>query len=147
MRSRFVLYALVATVFVGGIAFAADALVESDRDQLEELATALTSGRPHGRTDAVLRWTDLSREPISITRGRSVQHFDERDDHRLAETFARVLAPFTTDNLDVVQRSISVKDDRAIVALRVRADGKLVDVSFRLAKSGQGWLVTQLRVL
>src|SRR5690606_1171978 len=94
MRPRFVVHAVVATFLIGGIAFAADALVESDREQLEQLASDLTAGRAHQRVDAVLRWTDLSREPVSVSRGGNVSHFDERDDHRLAESFARALAPF-----------------------------------------------------
>jgi len=147
MRPRFVVHAVVATFLIGGIAFAADALVESDREQLEQLASDLTAGRAHQRVDAVLRWTDLSREPVSVSRGGNVSHFDERDDHRLAESFARALAPFATSELEVVQRSVSIDGDRATVAVRARADGRLVDVSFRLARSGQGWLVTQLRAL
>lgn len=140
------LYAVVATLLIGGVAFAADALVESDRERLAELASDLTEGRAVARTDAVLRWTDLSRAPVSVTRDGRVSRFDERDDHRLAESFARALAPFTSEDLEVVQRSVSVDGDRAVVAVRARSGGELQDVSFRLTRSGQGWVVTHLRV-
>lgn len=145
MRSRFIVHALVATFLVGGVALVADALVETDEEHLAQLTSDLTEGRADARPDAILRWTDLSREPVALTQRGQVTHFDEHDDHRLAQSVTRALAPFATDDLRVVQRSISVSGDRATVAVRARADGEIVDVTFRLARSGQGWLLTHLR--
>lgn len=145
MRSRFVLHALAATLLVGGIAFAADALVETDEEQVTELIDDLTQGSAVARVDAVLRWTDLSRESVSIASGRSVDRFDEQDEHALAEQLGEALAPFSSSSLEVVQRSVRVDGDRATVAVRVRADGELHDASFRLSRNGQGWLVTDVR--
>lgn len=145
MRPRFVVYAIVATVLIGGTAFAADALVVSDREQLEELADELTESPRAQRVEAVLRWTDLSRVEVSVTRDRDVQRFEDQEDYALAEEVADALAPFTAGDLEVVQRSVSIDGDRATVAVRVRAEGSLHDATLRLARSGQGWLVTDLR--
>jgi len=145
MRPRFIVHAVIATFLIGGVALAADALVETDEEQLAELAADLTDGRADARPDAVLRWTDLSREKVEVTRGGQVTRFDEHDDHRLAQSVARALAPFAAEDLEVVQRSVSVNGDRATVAVRARAGGEIVNATFKLARSGQGWLVTHLR--
>lgn len=145
MRPRFVLYAIVATLLIGGVAFAADALVVSDREQLEQLADDLTMGDADERIDAVLRWTDPSRAPITLTQDRDVARFGEEDDYALGEQVGDALAPFATDDLEVVQRSVRVDGDRGTVAVRVRADGELHDATLRLERSGQGWLVTDVR--
>lgn len=145
LKGRFVVYALASTLLIGGIAVAADALVESDQEQLEQLVEDLTEGRGDHRTDAILRWTDLSREPISMTSPAGTATFDESDELALADEVTSALDPFTRSDLEVVQRSISVNGDRATVAVRARAGGAVHDVTFRLARSGQGWLVTDLR--
>ncbi len=145
MSTRFVVYGIIATALIGGVAFAADALVVSDREQLEQLANDLTEGDAGERIDAVLRWTDPSREPVTLTRGREVSRFEEQDDYALAEELGSALAPFESDELDVVQRSVRVDGDRGTVAVRVRADGELHDATMHLARSGQGWLVTDVR--
>jgi hypothetical protein len=145
MRSRFVVHALFATLAIGGIAFAADALVETDEEQLGQLVEDLTAGSTGARVDAVLRWTDLSRETISVRQGRAVSRFEEQDDHALADELTDALAPFAASALEVVQRTVQVQGDRATVALRVRSEGQLHDASFRLARSGQGWLITDVR--
>lgn len=147
MRSRFLVHGLIATLLIGGIAVAADALVESDRERVQALAFDLTEGRAHERADAVLRWTDLSLASVRITESGRVAQYDERAEHALAQRIARLLSPFAAEDLEVVQRSVRVDGDRATVAVRVRAEGQLVDASFGLERSGQGWLVTELRRL
>jgi hypothetical protein len=44
-----------------------------------------------------------------------------------------------------VQRSVHIEGDRATAAVRARAAGALYDASFRLSRSGQGWLITDVR--
>lgn len=143
--NRFVLYGLVATLVIGGVAFAADALFVSEHEELEQLASDLTRPDADERVDAVLRWTDPSREPVTLTRGRDVQRFEEQDDYGLAQGLGDALAPFDAGDLEVVQRSVRIDGDRATVAVRVRGDGELHDATLRLARSGQGWLVTDVR--
>jgi hypothetical protein len=144
MTSRFVVYALVATLTVGAFAFAADALVVSDQEQLEALADDLTKGA--ATTDAVLGWVDLSRENVQISGEGGVERFGESEDVALGERVATLLDPVTSGSVEVVQRSARASGDRGTVAVRLRVDGQIHDVTARLARSGQGWLLTDLRV-
>jgi hypothetical protein len=139
------LYALVATFVIGGVAFAADAFVVSDRDQLEILAGELTSGAPETRLDGVLGAIDLSRAAVTITSDRQPTRYEDGDSYALDEHVARTLEPFTARDLEVVQRAIHVDGDRGTVALRVRADGSVHDARIGLVRSGQGWLITDIR--
>lgn len=142
--SRFVLYAVIATLAVGGTALAADALVESDTERLEQLADELDEGEG---VDAVLRWSDPERAEVSVGAGDARSRvYGEGDDVALSEAVTRALAPLDTDDLDVVQRSVTVDGDRGTIALRARADGDAVNATLRLARNGQGWLVTSVRV-
>ncbi len=141
MRPRFVVYTVVATLLIGTVAFAADAFFVSDREQLEQLSDELTSGAP---ADAVLRWTDPSREPVTVRHDGVRDRFDEQDDYLLSERMAEALAPLAESDRDVVQQSVRVNGERGTVALRVRSEGDLHDVTLRLARNGQGWLVTDV---
>lgn len=139
MQRRFFVYALVATVAIGGIAFAADALVVSDLEQVEQLADELTGDVD--RVDVLQQRIDLAREPVVVGTSR----FDESEDYALTEALAEALDPIGSGELDVVQRSVEVDDTRATVALRVRTGGALSDTTIDLVKNGQGWLVTRVR--
>ena len=134
MSSRFAVHAVLATLIVGGFAFAADALVVSDEEAVEELADALAEGG----SDEVADWVDLTRAPLRIqTDGRAVV-YDEGDEIEAGDALAEALAPFAGE-VEVVQRSASVDGDRATVALRVRSEGELHDATFHLARGGSSW--------
>ncbi|HJL17797.1 MAG TPA: hypothetical protein RMH99_19185 [Sandaracinaceae bacterium LLY-WYZ-13_1] len=145
MQTRFVLYALVATAMVGGFAFVADALVTSDEEHLTAIAEQLTEAERGERVEGVLRWMDLSREPVRLEHGERVRRFREDDDHRLAEGVHDALAGFDAEDLEVVQRSVRVDGERGTVAIRARARGELHDVTLHVVRSGQGWLIERVQ--
>jgi hypothetical protein len=144
MRTRFAVYAVIATLAIGLVAFAADALVVSDTEALEPLADDLAS---QNGADAILRWVDLSREPVTIERGRDADLFEEQEEAALADALADVLSAFASSDAEIVQQSVSVEGDRASVATRVRAEGALHDARLELTRNGQGWLLSRVRML
>lgn len=143
---RFAVWALIATVGTGGVALAADALVESDEERISEVADAMTGSAPERRIDALLAWVDPTRIPVTVRANGYVDRFGE-DDGDPAESIRGALAPLSTDSLDVVQRSVSVEGERATVALRVRSEGEIVDAQLALRRDGQTWLVSEVRRL
>lgn len=144
MQSRFVLYSVLATLFIGGFAFVADALVVSDEEHLGELAEAVTEGDGQARVDAAMRWMDLSRAEVTVRQNGSSATFDEGDGFRLQREVEDALSAFRDPDAEVVQRSVDVDGERATVAVRVRTGGAAHDASFHLVRSGQGWLVERL---
>ena len=129
MRFRLFLYAAVAASLVGGTALVADALTVSDEEAVEQLADDLI-GDP---TSVQLHWTDPDREPVAV-------QVDGRPG-----SFEAVVGAFDGDDVELVQRSVSIEDDQATLAVRARVDGSLRDARFRLARDTErGWLVTRV---
>jgi hypothetical protein len=144
--ARFAVWGLVATVAIGGVALAADALVESDQEQVAELADALVGPRADRRVDTVLAWVDPTRVELTVRAGGGAERFGE-DDGDPGDAVRDALAPLGSASLDVVQRSVTVDGDRASIAVRARCDGELVDAQLGLRRDGQSWLVDAIRVL
>ncbi len=143
---RFGTWALVATFAVGGVALAADALVESDEERIDDLIDAATQRAGDRRMDAVLSAIDPARVELTVADGRAVMRFGE-DDADPSDAIRDTLAALESDDLEVVQRSIAVRDDPADVSLRVRSRGDVVDFQLGLARDGQSWLVQTIRRL
>lgn len=140
MPSRFIVHAVLATLIVGGFAFAADALVVSDEEHLDELADDLIEGE----TGDLLRWVDLSRVPVSLqVQGRTVRYLDG-DDLAVSDALADALEAFGASDLEVVQRARVIDADRATVSVRARAHGNLHDATFHLVRGGSSWWIERL---
>jgi hypothetical protein len=146
MHRRFVVYALFATLAIGGIAFAADALVVSDVEQVEHIADVMTEGSDVDRADALSSWVDLTREEVIVSRGSETERYGERNDFALSETLTDGLSSLGEGEVDVIQRSVEVDGDRATIALRTRGAGELCDTTIELHRNGQGWLVSRVRI-
>ncbi|MDQ3034274.1 MAG: hypothetical protein M3Y87_17840 [Myxococcota bacterium] len=143
---RFTVWGIAATLGVGCVALAADALVESDQEQIAEMADALVGPRVERRTDAVLAWVDPTRVELTLRADGETSRFGEYDDDPGA-AIRDALEPLSRGPLDVVQRSVSVEGDRARVALRVRSEGEIVDAQLALRRDGQSWLLDEIRIL
>jgi hypothetical protein len=144
--SRFALWTLVATLGIGGVALVADAIVESDEERIAEVADALTGASSDRRIDAVLAWVDPTRVEVAIRADGSTERFGEEDGDP-GDAIRAALAPFASERIELVQRSIAVAGDEAELAVRVRADGEVVDATIDLRRDGQAWLVREVRRL
>lgn len=138
--ARFTVWALVATVAIGAVTLAADALVVDDSERVGELADLLDEGNP----DALLAWVDTERADVVVRADGRTRRFGPDDD--VASPIRAALAPFA-ERHELVQRNVVVEGDRADVALRVRASGEVHDVLLGLRRDGQSWLVTEVRRL
>lgn len=138
-------YLLVAALSVGGVAVMADALVVTDREQLEAFVDTLSGEIAAERIDAALRYTDPAQQPVELRSGRYRQSFN--DPYELATEARDSLSPLLGDDVELLQDSIELEDTHASIALRLGAATGVYDVEFRLAKHGDTWLVSRVRVL
>lgn len=145
MRSPLVLYGAIASLILGAGVLTADALVTSDEERLEQLGEDLTERAPDERVGAVLAWTDLSRAAVELSTDEGRVFYEEQDDVRLGDDLAEALAPFADARLEVIQETVRLDGDRATVAVRARDGSAIHDVTFGLARSGQGWLIERVR--
>lgn len=129
MRFRLFLYAAVAASLVGGTALVADALTVSDEEAVERLADDLIDDP----ASTQLEWTDADRVPVAV-------QMDGRPG-----TLSAVFRAFDGDDVELVQRSVSIENDQATLAVRARVDGDLRDARFRLERDAErGWLITRV---
>ncbi|MGE0787854.1 MAG: hypothetical protein AB7S26_19425 [Sandaracinaceae bacterium] len=144
MSSRLVIYGALVAAIAGGGALMTDLLVESDDERIEELADALADG---SGAERVLRWSDPEVATVSVSdRSARTERFRDGDEADLSDAVHDALSPLDGSNLDVVQRTVRVDGDRALIAMRARADGDTVDATVALARDGQRWLVTSVQV-
>lgn len=145
-RGKFVFWVLVTSALCGGVAFAADALVETDEEHIEALGDALTGPRPDARVDDLLSWIDPGRVPLVVRAGGHTTRFDEGGDDP-GQAVREALAPLRGEGVELVQRSIAVEGDEARLSTRVRVSGGLLDVDLAMQRDGQGFWVREVRVL
>ena len=141
MRSRFIAYSVAATLVIGGFAFAADAFVVSDEEELELVAESLLDGSETERVDALLRTVDATRLAVRVGDRRY-----EDNDTSLDDAVGDAIGPLLEPGLEVVQRSVTVRGERGTIALRVRREGELRDGTLQFTRSGQGWLLSRVAV-
>src|SRR5258706_11839047 len=123
MRLKLVLYSMIAALLISGIAWAADALTTTDEERLEVLADALSN--PSNRLSGLLAWSDPSRMALSVHDAQGTRRIG--DDADLADELGQTLAPLD-GSTEVVQRTITVQEQHATIALRVRGQGEVHDL-------------------
>lgn len=135
-------FALLATLALGTAA--ADAMVETDVERLDEVAAVLTRPDADSRVDGLLAWADPAREPVYVSAGRS--HYRVDDGADLPDALHEALGPLGQSGpLEVLQDDVSVRGETGTVALGARIDGERVDVTLTLRREGQGWLLAGVR--
>lgn len=144
--SKIALYGAAFIALVGGVAAVADAMVVTEREQLEAFAEAVTGEVSGKRIDAGLRYADPTVEPIEVMSFEGRWSFDEDNAPSLAAKARSTLAPLEESTLRVVQESVHIDNDDGRVALRLHTKNGLVNVTFTLRRHDQRWLVRRVLV-
>lgn len=147
MKSRFLVQTVLVALLVGSVALVADALVVTDEERLEAFVQAVTGEVETRRVDAALAYAEPARVPVETLVGNDSTYYVEGQEVDLAERARRILAPYTGEDVRLLQKSIEIDDDRALVALRLGTREGTSNVQFRLVRRGDGWLVSRVRVL
>jgi len=147
MQSRFLIQSVVVALLVGSVAMVADALVVTDEERLEAFVDAVTGDVETRRIDAALSYVDPARVPVEVMVSDDSRLYEEGQEVDLAERARHTLGPYTGEEVRLLQKSIELDDDRALVALRLGTRHGTANVQFRLVRRGDGWLVSRVRVL
>ncbi|MAQ16788.1 MAG: hypothetical protein CMN30_18600 [Sandaracinus sp.] len=142
---RIALYAVAIAVVIGGLAAAADALVLTDEERLEQLVDALDGEVDDGSLDEVLRFVATDREPLEVS-SREGNDLYEDADADLAQRARGILRSLRGSEVEVVQHTIEIEGDEAEVALRARTRHGVLDAQLDLVRHGERWLVWRARV-
>jgi len=146
MLKRTATYGFILLTIVGAIATTVDALVLTDEERLEAFTDKLSGDVTNQRIDEALDFADPDREPVELMSGRFHAYYDDGQGAELAERAHRELAPLTGSEATMLQRSIHIDGNQALVAVRVRTRGGVVDARFDLERHGDGWLIQRVRL-
>ncbi len=146
MLRRFTIYTFILVTAVAGIAMAVDALVLTDEERLEAFTDTLTGDVTDQRIDQALDFADPDREPVELIAGHTRSFYNDGQGAELAERAHHELAPLAGSEATLLQRTIHIDGDEALVAVRVRTREGVIDASFNLTRHGDGWLIRKVRV-
>ncbi|HEX5659598.1 MAG TPA: hypothetical protein VFX59_20520 [Polyangiales bacterium] len=130
---------------MSGVAVAADALVNSEREQLEGFVEVATDGALSDRLDGTLGFVDPAAVPVRLVQGADAQEFTDRNE--LAEAVRGALGVFDSSKQELLQQAVTVDGERATVTTRMGDSAYEQTVIYDLVRKGERWLVRRVRTL
>jgi hypothetical protein len=142
-RAQLALWSFTVVLVVALGTAAADAMVETDAERLDEVGRVLGRADPDARIDGLLAWADPSREPVYVSAHRAHVRVDDAAD--LSSALHDALDALAGGPVEIVQDEVSVRGETGTVSVGARVDGERVDVTLTLRREGQGWLLSGVR--
>lgn len=134
-----------AAAVVAGV-WAADALVVTERERVEDFVAAVTGRVTVERVDAALRYVDPARQSVELTVFDETETYAQDDAAALRARARSALQRYEGQTFRVLRRDIDVRPAVATVALQVLSEQGLRAVDFTLHRHGDAWLVGRVRV-
>jgi hypothetical protein len=144
---RFAIPFLIAALSLSGVAVAADALVTTEREELDGFVDEVTAERPDARLDGALAYVNPSQVPLRLSADGAMREFEAGDSRELAEAVRGALNVFDSNDQDLLQHSVRVDGDHATVTTRVGDAQYEQTVIYDLVRRDERWLVRSVRVL
>jgi hypothetical protein len=126
---------------------AADALVVTEREELDGFVDDVTSSKVEARLDGALSYTNASQVPCRLSSDGKVRVFSEGESAELSEAMRAALSVFDSDKQSLLQHSVRVDGDRATVTARLGDERYEQTVIYELTRDHDRWLVRSVRVL
>ncbi len=130
---------------VAGVAIVADALVVTDEERLDAFVDDVTGDG--ARVTRALGYADPSRVPVEVVHGDALDVYGDGQEVDLADEAHDALSALNEREATLVQKTIEIRGDNALVALRLQTGDGPVSAQFRLVRRGDGWLLSRVRVL
>jgi hypothetical protein len=137
----------VCLLSLSGVAVAADALVVTEREQLDGFVDDVTAAQVDARLDGTLSHTNPSDTPCRLTVDGQATVYGPGEGTELAEALRSALRVFDSDKQALLQQSVRVDGDRARVTARLGDEAYEQTVIYELERGHDRWLVRSLRVL
>jgi hypothetical protein len=141
---RIILPVLVVFVLVSAVSAVADALVVTETERLGDLAGIFASEEPGRRVDELLRYVAPEREALEVTADGRHYVFADGQEVEAADTLRAALDFADRPAVESVQESVTLEADTPVVALRLRANGELHDLTLYLSRHDDRWLARRI---
>jgi hypothetical protein len=138
---------LIGFLSLSGVAVAADALVTTQREELDGFVDEVTRDKADARIDGALSYVNPSLAPVKVSADGDIREYRGGESRELAEALRGALGVFDSSDQDLLQQSVRVEGDQATVTTRVGDSGYEQTVIYDLVRRDERWLVRSLRVL
>jgi len=140
------IHLFVILSIVVGAAAVVDAVVVTDREQMEQFVAAVTGKVSENRIDGALRYADPSAVSMELVHDGRRHRYDDRNARDLMPDARRALATLEGSRLSLIQENIQVDGERARIALRLRTNAGLANTVFDLRRQDDRWLLRRVIV-
>jgi hypothetical protein len=138
---------LITALSLSGVAVAADALVTTDREELDGFLDDVTRGQLDQRIDGALAHINPGAQPLRLQADGHVQKFEAGESSELSESVRQALGVFDSPKQKLLQHSVRVDGARATVTTRMGDSNYEQTVIYDLARQDERWLIRGVRVL
>jgi hypothetical protein len=138
---------IVCLLSLSGVAVAADALVVTEREQLDGFVDEVTAAQVDARLDGALSYTNPSDIPCRLTVDGQARVYGAGEGTELAEAMRAALRVFDSDKQTLLQQSVRVDGESARVTARLGDEGYEQTIIYELEREQDRWLVRAVRVL
>jgi hypothetical protein len=138
---------LISALSLSGVAVAADALVTTQREELDGFLDDVTRNRLDVRIDGALAHINPSVVGLRLQVDGRVQRFADGDSGELAESVRQALGVFDSSKQQLLQHSVKVDGERATATIRMGDSSYEQTVIYDLVRKGERWLIRAVRVL
>jgi hypothetical protein len=138
---------LIAFLSLSGVAVAADALVTTQREELDSFVDDVTRDKADSRIDGALGYINPSVLPVKLSAAGSLQEYAGGESQDLSEAVRSALGVFDSADQDLLQESVQVDGDHATVTTRLGDASYEQTVIYNLVRRDERWLVRAVRVL
>jgi hypothetical protein len=138
---------LVSALSLSGVAVAADALVVTQREELDGFVDAVSREDADNRVDGALSYVDSDLVPLRLASEGKVQRFEADDRAQLSENLRQVMSVFDGKQQELLQHSVRVDGDHARVTTRIGDASYEQTVIYELVRKNERWLIRSVRAL
>jgi hypothetical protein len=140
------IYLLVILSIVVGAAVVIDAVVVTDRERMDDFIEAVTGRVSESRIDNALSYADPSKVTMELVHDGRRRRYNDRNASALKTDARKALASLEGSKLHLIQESISLKGERARIALRLRTDAGLANTVFDFRRENDVWFLRRVIV-
>jgi len=138
---------LISALSLSGVAVAADALLTTQREELDGFLDDVSRERLDARIEGALAHMNPGAHEVRLTVDGSMERFEAGDSDTLAQNVRQALGVFDSSKQKLVQHSVKVDGSNATVTTRMGDAGYEQTVIYDLVRSDERWLIRSVRTL
>ena len=138
---------LISALSLSGVAVAADALVVTQREELDGFLDVVTRDDADGRIDGALSYMNAGLVPLRFSGDGKLQRFAGDEGTHAAESLRQLMGVFDSKRQELLQHSVRVDGDHASVTTRMGDTSYEQTMIYELVRMDERWLIRSVRAL